>query len=139
MTLAAVDTNILIYALLERGPERKRDIAQALLLELSSTGNCIISTQVLKEFASVATRKFTPKISEQELIAHLEDLQLLNVVLVDAALVREGVRRQFKSQLSFYDALIIEAAIAGGAELLYSEDLQHGMRFDKLRVVNPFL
>jgi len=49
------------------------------------------------------------------------------------------VRRQFKSQLSFYDALIIEAAIAGGAELLYSEDLQHGMRFDKLRVVNPFL
>jgi len=84
LTLAAVDTNILIYALLERGPERKRDIAQALLLELSSTGNCIISTQVLKEFASVATRKFTPKISEQELIAHLEDLQLLNVVLVDA-------------------------------------------------------
>jgi predicted nucleic acid-binding protein len=139
LILAAVDTNVLVYALLERGPERKRDIAQHLLLHLSSDGSCVISTQVLKEFASVATKKFTPKVSEQALTAHLEDLQQLNVIIVDSALVNAGVRRHYESQLSFYDALIVEAAMAGGAEVLYSEDLQHGMNFGRLRVVNPFL
>ena len=139
MTLVAVDTNILVYALLERGPERKRDIAQHLLLQLSSEGSCVISTQVLKEFANVATKKFTPKMSEQDLTAHLEDLQQLNVVVVDSALINAGMRRHFSNQLSFYDALIVEAAMAGGAEVLYSEDMQHGMKFGKLSVVNPFL
>jgi predicted nucleic acid-binding protein len=139
LILAAVDTNILVYALLEHGPERKRDIAQRLLLQLSSDGSCVISTQVLKEFANVATKKFIPRMTEQELAAHLEDLQQLNVVVVDSALVNAAVRRHFANQLSFYDALIVEAAKAGGAEVLYSEDMQHGMNFSNLRVVNPFL
>jgi predicted nucleic acid-binding protein len=139
LTLAAVDTNVLVYALLARGPERKRDIAQHLLLQLSSDANCVISTQILKEFANVATKKFTPKMGEQELAAHLEDLQQLNVVVVDSALVNAAVRRHFASQLSFYDSLIVEAAIAGGAEVLYSEDMQHAMNFGNLRLVNPFL
>ena len=139
MTLAAVDTNILVYALLEQGPERRRDIAQRLLLDLSSNSTCILSTQVIKEFANVATKKFTPRLTESVLTAHLEDLQQFNVIVVDSALVRAGVRRHFASQLNFYDALIVEAAIAGGAEVLYSEDMQHGVKFGKLRVVNPFL
>ena len=47
--------------------------------------------------------------------------------------------RHFRSKISFYDALIVEAAIAGGAEILYSEDLSHEQRFDSLQVINPFL
>jgi predicted nucleic acid-binding protein len=43
------------------------------------------------------------------------------------------------NQLGWYDALIVAAAIQGGCEILYSEDLQHGRRFGDLIIQNPFL
>ena len=42
------------------------------------------------------------------------------------------------SQLSFWDALVLQAAIEGHANTLYSEDMQDGQTFDSVRVVNPF-
>ena len=41
--------------------------------------------------------------------------------------------------LSFYDALIVAAAIEGGCDPLYSEDMQHGRSIGGLAIVNPFL
>ncbi|MBI4475530.1 MAG: PIN domain nuclease, partial [Acidobacteria bacterium] len=43
-----------------------------------------------------------------------------------------------KFQLSFWDALIVQAAQASGAETLYSEDLADGQQYGSLEVVNPF-
>jgi len=40
--------------------------------------------------------------------------------------------------VSFWDGLIIQAARSAGCRILYTEDLQHGRRFDGLEVVNPF-
>jgi predicted nucleic acid-binding protein len=55
------------------------------------------------------------------------------------ALVIEALRLQGANQLSWYDSLIVAAAIQGRCEILYSEDLQHGRRFGDLVVENPFL
>jgi predicted nucleic acid-binding protein len=41
-------------------------------------------------------------------------------------------------KVSFWDALTLEAALAAGATLLYSEDFQDGAVFGGLRIVNPF-
>jgi predicted nucleic acid-binding protein len=41
-------------------------------------------------------------------------------------------------RLSFWDALIVRAALVSGCARLYSEDLQHGWRVEGLEVVNPF-
>jgi predicted nucleic acid-binding protein len=41
-------------------------------------------------------------------------------------------------QLSFYDALIVAAALDAGCDQLCSEDLQHGQKFGTLRIDNPF-
>jgi predicted nucleic acid-binding protein len=46
---------------------------------------------------------------------------------------------QAANQLSWYDSLIVAAAIQGGCKILYSEDMQHGRRFGELVVENPFL
>ncbi|HEY4019236.1 MAG TPA: hypothetical protein VGM75_11150 [Pseudonocardiaceae bacterium] len=40
--------------------------------------------------------------------------------------------------VSFWDALIIEAALRANASRLLSEDLQHGRKFGDLVVENPF-
>ncbi|MDE0165468.1 MAG: hypothetical protein OXL36_10260, partial [Bryobacterales bacterium] len=41
--------------------------------------------------------------------------------------------------LSFWDALVIRAALAARCSVLYSEDLQHGFRIDGLEITNPFV
>jgi len=61
------------------------------------------------------------------------------VISISASLVQAGIARMQKNQLSYWDALIVESALRAGASILYSEDLQHGMRFDSLEVRNPFL
>ena len=55
------------------------------------------------------------------------------------ALVIEALRLHGDNQLSWYDALIVAAALQGGCEVLYSEDMQHGRRFGDLVIQNPFL
>ena len=60
------------------------------------------------------------------------------MVNIDSKLVLSAIHRSRSGQLSFWDALIVQAAIEGNASTLYSEDLQQGQSFDGLKVVNPF-
>lgn len=60
------------------------------------------------------------------------------MVGADAALVAAAIERSISQQFSIWDAMVLEAAIRAGAQLLYTEDLSHGQRFDGLTVVNPF-
>jgi predicted nucleic acid-binding protein len=46
---------------------------------------------------------------------------------------------EVKHRISFWDALIVNAAQTAGCTILYSEDMNHGQIFDSVRVVNPFL
>ncbi len=53
--------------------------------------------------------------------------------------VGSAARRGTRFRLSFWDAMIVRAALAAGAETLLSEDLSHGQSYGAVRVVNPFL
>ena len=55
------------------------------------------------------------------------------------ALYGAALRLSDRYRLPWYDSLILAAAIEGQCSLLYSEDLQHGQRFEDLQVENPFL
>ena len=59
-------------------------------------------------------------------------------VATDIRLLSRAMHRHHDDSIAFYDALIVEAALAAECALLASEDFQHGRRFGKLRVVNPF-
>ena len=43
------------------------------------------------------------------------------------------------SRISFWDAMIVHAARAAGAAVLYSEDLQYGSSLAGVAIVNPLL
>jgi predicted nucleic acid-binding protein len=60
------------------------------------------------------------------------------VTSVDPRLILQGIRRGREMQVSFWDALIIEAALAAGAGRLLTEDLQHGREVAGLKIENPF-
>jgi predicted nucleic acid-binding protein len=137
--LAFCDTHIAVYSVAAGVDAIKKDIARKLILDLAARSAGMISTQVLNEFMSVLTRKSATPISHEQLVKNVEELARLIVIPTDLTLVRVAIERSNASQINYWDALIVEAAIRGGAETLYTEDMQHGMRFGTLRVINPFL
>lgn len=132
-----VDTNVLAYA--HDASERVRQpIAEALLDELWRTRSGILSTQVLSEFYVVATRKFDPPLPRRQARVVVDAYAAWPVVQVDAPLILAGSALEERHQLSFWDALIVEAARRGGARRLVTEDLPAGQRIAGLVIDNPF-
>ena len=69
----------------------------------------------------------------------VEILASARVVRFEARDVIAAIELHRLTQVSFWDALIVHAARAAGATVLYSEDLQTAAELGSVRVVNPFL
>jgi predicted nucleic acid-binding protein len=102
-------------------------------------GRAVLSTQVLQEFYVNATRKLRRPLSAERAEERVRDLSRLALVRVDASLILAAIARSRSMGFSFWDALILEAALLAGADRLLTEDLQHGQEIEDLRVENPFL
>ena len=136
---AFLDTNIIVYAFSQSAPEKKK-IAQRLIADGAADKQAIISYQVVQEFVNVALRGFSLSIVRSDLESLLlTALFPMMAISSSPALIIEALRLQTANQLSWYDSLIVAAAIQGHCKILYSEDLQHGRRFGDLIVENPFL
>lgn len=133
-----IDTNLWAYRLDQREPEKSRHIS-CWLADITQDHEVVISTQVLIELRSVATRKLQPALSDRQISELLEALSGFEVVSADATLVLDAHQLAITEQLSWFDALIIEAAIRSRCDVLFSEDLSHGRRISGLRLINPFL
>jgi len=134
-----LDTNILVYSF-DRGAPEKAHIAQGLIEQGLETRNGAISTQVIQEFLNLATRRFRKVIpSERARVFARSVLSPLCKVRVGFELLDDALGLHIRWQYSFYDSLIIAAALRAGCRILYSEDLQHDQNIDGLRIVNPFL
>lgn len=132
-----VDTNVLVYAH-DEGEIEKRPIARALLEELWADRSGVLSTQVLQEFYVVATRKFEPPMSRSDAREIIILYSTWPVVQVDVELILDATALEERAGLSFWDALILEAARRAGARRLATEDLQGGHLFDGIAIENPF-
>ena len=131
-----VDTNIFVYAHdLKQGPKWEK--ARALVQKLWEDGNGVMSTQVLQELAVSLRRKVARPLSPETTRAVIEDYASWEVVVNTAASVLGALDVEAKYRISFWDALIVQAAGSCGAEVIYSEDLADGQKYGDVRVVNP--
>jgi predicted nucleic acid-binding protein len=132
-----VDTNILVYAHdLSAGPKHQR--AQTLVEHLWDSRLGVLSTQVLQELCVSLQRKASRPPATEELRDLIEDYLSWEVVTNTAQSVLLGIDLAARHQISFWDALIVQAAETAGASILYSEDLSNGQRYGSVQVVNPF-
>ena len=131
------DTNVLVYAFDEGEPE-KREVALALIKEHLQEGDGMLSVQVLREFYA-SVRRLARPLSAAQAEEALGSFAVFSPMTEDWRMVVGTARRSRELTLSFWDALIVEAALRGGADRLLSEDLQHGQQIDDLVVENPFL
>jgi predicted nucleic acid-binding protein len=135
---AFLDTNVIVYAFGQSFPEKAK-IARRLIVEGAADKKAIISYQVVQEFINVALRGFRLAIVRSDLESFvLTALFPMMAISSSPALVIEALRLQDVNQLSWYDSLIVAAALQGNCKVLYSEDLQPGRRFGNLVVENPF-
>jgi len=133
-----LDTNVLVY-LFDADAPQKQARARAILEMAAIARRVLLSTQVLQEFYVSVTRKLAQPLGPSAAYRAVEDLTAFSIVQIDTLLVLTAIQRHQKEHISFWDALIVEAALAGGATMLYTEDLQHGRIIEGLKVENPFL
>jgi predicted nucleic acid-binding protein len=135
--LTFVDTNVLAYAH-DRSETAKQPVARALVEELWRDRRGVLSTQVLQEFYVVATRKLDPpmpRAAARELIVLYSTWPVMQV---DVPLLLAASELEERHTLSFWDAMVVEAARRAGAARLVTEDLQPGRSIGGVAVENPF-
>jgi predicted nucleic acid-binding protein len=133
-----LDTNIFVYTFDRDSPDKARRAAQ-LIRQAVATRKGAVSYQVVQEFFNVALRRFAQPMTTAEAEQYLGAVfRPLLAVQSSQALYSEALRLTGQHHLSWYDALIVAAAVEAGCTLLYSEDLQAGRHFGDLRIENPF-
>jgi predicted nucleic acid-binding protein len=138
-----LDTNIFVYSFDQSAAAKARRATQ-LIREALTTQKGVISYQVVQEFFNVALRRFSQPMQAADAEQYLSTVfRPLLAVHSSQALYVEALHLQAQggaqSGLSWYDSLIVSAALQARCDLLYTEDLQHGQRFGTLQVRNPFL
>jgi predicted nucleic acid-binding protein len=135
--LGFVDTNVLVYAF-EKSVSPKKPVARRLMAELMVENRLRLSTQVLQELFVTLTMKGSQRCSNGEGLAVLENLTSWPLIASDYSAIRAAIGLADEAQLSFWDALIVVAAVRSGASVLYTEDLNHGQEILGVRICNPF-
>jgi len=132
-----VDTNILVYAE-DRDAKGKHEVARDLMVDLWNGRDGVLSVQVLQEFYVTVTRKLKKPFEAARALDIVREYLSWPVIENTGKLLVEAVELQQRAQLSFWDAMVVRAAMNAGCERLYTEDLNAGQRFGSVLIVNPF-
>ena len=134
-----LDTNIFVYSF-DRSAPAKAGKAENLIAKAIETQKGVVSYQVVQEFFNVALKRFSHPMRVADAEQYLGTVfRPLLSVHSSASLYGEALRLQAKTGLSWFDSLIVSAALQANCDLVFTEDLRHGQRFGGLRVENPFL
>lgn len=131
-----VDTNILMYAH-DTGAGTKHQRAKALVEDLWRDRSGIVSTQVLQELCVNLRRKAGRPVDVRTAREIVADYLTWNVVINTGRSILDALEIEERYGISFWDALIVQAAEAAGTTVLYSEDLSDGQVYRGVHVVNP--
>lgn len=130
--MTTLDTNIAIYAFDDVSP--KAPVARSVLASVA-----FVSVQVLNEFANVTVRKRRRSWADARWGVSRIQAAIPQVRAISAADNMDALRIAERYRLTFYDSLMLAAALSGGARTIYSEDMQHDLVIDgALRIVDPF-
>ena len=133
-----IDTNIFVYSFYPESFEKKKIGDNIIKSAITENKGCI-SYQVIQEFLNVSTKKFEVPLSFSDCKKYLDKvLAPLCEIFTSVELYHRAIDVMERWQYSFYDSLIIAAAIQSDCKILYSEDLQHNQKIQSIEIVNPF-
>lgn len=134
---AFVDTNVVAYAY-DTTSEVKRTLALPLVQDLWASRRGCLSIQVLQELFVTLTRKLAEPLEVEIARRVTRTMSHWTVHAPSVADVDAAVGLHSRYRISFWDAMIVQSAAQLGCDILYSEDLNAGQRYDGVLVVDPF-
>lgn len=135
-----LDSNIWLYALLKKRQPSSDDLRKAQVsTHLIDSAGVVVSVQVINEVSANLIKK-----------ANFDEFQIRSliqsfyngcqVIAADQALLTLASETRNRYSISFWDGLIVAAALTSSVPTLYSEDMQNSLKvFDQLTIINPFL
>jgi predicted nucleic acid-binding protein len=128
-----IDSNIWLYAFTDNDTQKK-EVAQALI----KTSKPVVSTQVINETCvNLIKRSKFPETRISELIKTF--FEKYDVIELQKGLLLTASQLRLEYAFSFWDSIIVAAALISGVKTLYSEDMQDGLVVhDSLKIINPF-
>lgn len=129
-----IDSNIFLYTFTTQD-ERKQALAKALVLDKEQ----IISVQVINEVSNNLLKKLG--LSNADIQEFVDDCyRRYHVVGLEQGTFKTAALLRDKYRFSYYDSLIVAAALLSDCRVLYSEDMQHNLLVEaQLTVLNPFI
>lgn len=132
-----VDTNVIAYAY-DRASETKRASALPVVGELWESRRGYVSVQVLQELFVTLTAKLEKPLGIERARRVVEHTSEWHVHAPNGDDVLAAIRLHERYRISFWDSMIVRSASVLGCDVLLSEDLNAGQRYDGVLVVNPF-
>jgi predicted nucleic acid-binding protein len=132
-----VDANVLVYAF-DSSAGAKQEAAAELVARLWESGAGCLSVQVLQEFFVTVTRKVPRPLSVDGAADRIREFATWKVFAPTAADVLHAIVLHKQAKLSFWDAMVVQAAAQSGCDVLWTEDLSDGQLVRGVRVRNPF-
>ena len=132
-----VDTNIIVYSKDLSEPE-KQPIAIDWMSRLWHEKTGRISVQVLNEYYVTVTRKLDKGFTQKEAWKHIESFFAWQPLPLDDKLIRKARHIELRHQVSWWDALIVAAAMQTQCNIILTEDLQHGRKINQITIQDPF-
>jgi len=130
-----VDTNLLVYSYIEQDKEKHDKIID--FFSSIRSNYCFISVQVLNEFYRALSKNSVPHNIINDNINDIS--KIYNISEINLEMVKLCLSIKEKYNYSYWDSLIISAALKNNCNILYSEDMRHNILIEKkLRIINPF-
>jgi len=134
-----IDTNIFIYSF-NTNEKQKREKSQEIIQKALETKQGCISTQVIQEFINVATKKFDTPLKQKDLDLYLHEVLFpLCTTNTNFDLIEKSLDIHYKHKFSYYDSMIIAAALLNNTTLLITEDLNTSQKVEEVTILNPFI
>lgn len=131
-----VDSNILLYAH-DTSTGAKHGLAKALLETLWQSGTGVVSTQILQEVCVNLRKKARNPLTIDEVRRVVQDYFAWEVVTNTRETILQALDIELRYKVSFWDAMVVQAAENAGCSILYSEDFNEQQHFGLVRVINP--
>lgn len=134
-----IDANIFVYSF-DHENQAKKIKSDQIINTAISTNNSTISYQVVQEFINVVYKKNKSFFQDPSFSIYLDKILFpLLSVFPSNELFKRAIDISGRWKLSFYDSLIIAAALESNCNSLLSEDLQHGQKIYAITIINPYL
>ncbi len=139
--MIAVDTNIIVYSMDDSAPQKHVDAVKFLTDLRARNPRIFLLWQVAcVSLAWLQRQRAAGIIRHEDVEVRFNEIQTAyDLVLPEAELLDMSLQLMQSHSLSHWDSLLLAACISAGINTLYSEDMSHGVTYDTVTVINPFL